>query len=213
MPIVTEIAESNSDYVLGVWEITETEQVLADRCSLTAEESHRLVSMTHPARRLEFLTTRVLVHTLAPGEVIRYDDAGKPHLESGRHISISHSQNRVAVILSFRFQVGIDIEKMRATIHRLAPKFVSEKDRAAWQVPLSENDLHVIWGAKEVLFKLYSLGEVDFRKHMHVAPVDSTDHSLVRGFFEKSDFRFDTLVHHRLMDYFMLTWACLDTGS
>ena len=41
-----------------------------------------------------------------------YDPNGKPFLSDGKQISISHSFNKVAVIISDR-KVGVDIEKKR----------------------------------------------------------------------------------------------------
>ena len=52
-----------------------------------------------------------------------YDELGKPHLKNGSNISITHSFNFTAIILSDR-KVGIDIEKRRDKILKIANKFI-----------------------------------------------------------------------------------------
>ena len=153
--------------------------------------------MSNPSRRKEFLATRVLLDALSPGERITYQDTGKPRLTSGRHISISHSHSRVAVILSSTLEVAVDIEKFRTTISTLAPKFVSEADRNAWGEPLTDEALHVVWGAKEVLFKLHSLGNVDFRQHLRVSPKQSPEALIVHGAFSRPPRTFETDIFFR----------------
>lgn len=41
---------------------------------------------------------------------LRFSNGGKPYLERGPHFSISHSARRVAVALSERHELGLDIE-------------------------------------------------------------------------------------------------------
>lgn len=212
MPIVIEIFREDSEYHLGVWEITESEESLSSSVALRAEESSRLNAMTNPSRRKEFLATRVLLNALSPNERIEYEVTGRPRLSSGKYISISHSQNRVAVLLSTRFEVAVDIEKFRSNISTIASKFVSEADRHAWGGPLTDEDLHVIWGAKEVLFKLHSLGDVDFRQHLSVSPIRSSQVTGVRGCFSKPERTFEADIFFRKEDGFVLTWSAMAPG-
>lgn len=212
MPIVTEIFGEGAEYHLGVWEITESEEFLSSSVALRAEESSRLSTMTNPSRRKEFLATRVLLNALSPNERIEYEVTGRPRLSSGRYISISHSQKRVAVLLSTRCEVAVDIEKFRSNISAIASKFVSESDRHAWGYPLTDEDLHVIWGAKEVLFKLHSLGDVDFRQHLVVSPLRSSKEPAVRGCFSKSERTFEADIFFRSEDGFVLTWSAMAPG-
>ena len=55
-----------------------------------------------------------------------YDYMGKPHLHDGRHISITHSYEFTGIIIvSSKEKVGIDIEKQRDKIIRIAKKFTT----------------------------------------------------------------------------------------
>ena len=51
-----------------------------------------------------------------------YDKFGKPHLKDGKEISITHSYNFSGIIVG-NSPVGIDIEKQREKILRIARKF------------------------------------------------------------------------------------------
>ncbi len=52
-----------------------------------------------------------------------YDEFGKPHLKDDKYISITHSFNFSGIIVSEN-KVGIDIEKQRPIITKIASKFV-----------------------------------------------------------------------------------------
>ncbi len=67
-----------------------------------------------------FLSVRRLIAEFGYSDVdLLYDEHGKPHLEDGKYISITHSFNFCAVIVS-DFKVGIDIEKQRPIITNIA---------------------------------------------------------------------------------------------
>jgi len=79
-------------------------------------------------------------------------------------ISISHSQDKVAVIAS-PFNVGIDIQKLVEKMRRLSVKFLGTTE-AEWDNSLE--DLHVIWGAKEAMYKAWGKRGIDFARDMQV---------------------------------------------
>jgi phosphopantetheinyl transferase (holo-ACP synthase) len=101
---------------------------------------------------------------------IVYNEYGKPFLKNGFQVSISHSGNLIALIVSERHPVGIDIERLRESIIRTSQKFVSVNERSELGEENEIEKLHIIWGAKEVLFKMYEIGEVDFKKDLLIAP-------------------------------------------
>jgi len=97
-----------------------------------------------------------------------YDQQGKPHLRDGKHISITHSYNFSAIIVSDR-PVGIDIEKQRDKILRIAQKFTPIEEY--YTLTSSEarvRKLTIVWGAKESIYKLYAQEGLSFLKHIYV---------------------------------------------
>ena len=102
------------------------------------------------------------------------DQYGKPFLDgSNQFISFSHSEDLVAVAVS-DVPVGIDIQLGVEKIARISHKFVNSEEASFANRDLLTN-LHLIWGAKEAVFKAYGRKEVDFRKHMTFRETETRD--------------------------------------
>lgn len=162
MPIIQDI--NDRSFRCCVWQVTETmEQLLAtlpDEGRELYEEAQQRFSA--PKRRLEFIAVRVLLHQMLPGAVIAYRDNGKPYLvHSDCRISISHTDCYVAVMLSGRGEVGVDIEQYGERVCRVASRFVNEREPVSgvWEQLL-------LWSAKETVYKMMNCREVDFREHL-----------------------------------------------
>ena len=88
------------------------------------------------------------------------------HLENGApilngdensHISISHSKDYFAVYYSKVNAVGIDIEVIQRSLFEGRRYFLNDNElRQDW----TNDELHIIWGVKEALFKL-KLGKLE----------------------------------------------------
>lgn len=156
-----------------IWEVAESPEWMRQQLPPTVEVPD-VLAQKPPRRQLEWLTSRHLLQLLAPGDICRKAATGKPYLEQGTAaISISHSRQYVAVALHPQ-SVGLDIQVETAQVERVAPKFVNATE---WQwveaAPAEQRQylLHVLWGAKEAMFKAYGLGGVDFRAHLTVQPL------------------------------------------
>ncbi len=106
-----------------IWKIEESFEALSEGIDLTKNCSNRVVNMKSDLHRRGFMSIR---HLLALGGYtdhdLYYDENGKPHLTGDKHISITHSFNFSAIIIS-DIEVGIDIEMQRSKILRIAHKF------------------------------------------------------------------------------------------
>ncbi len=98
-----------------------------------------------------------------------YDEYGKPHLVDGRHISISHSHNFTGIIISSSQEVGIDIERQREKILRIAHKFTPLQEyRTMANTDALVHKLTKVWCAKESLYKIYATPGLSFLHHIDV---------------------------------------------
>jgi len=158
--------EDNAE--LSVWKIAEQPAELLQMLA-----SHGVYAdlpfFRNENRLREWLTARLLLAEMGVKQRITYTEAGKPALEGATSfISISHTGDYVAVINHPTSHAGIDIERKGDRIFRVKHKFVNENE-IKWINPLQEMDqLYVIWGAKECAFKIYGIGNVDFREHLEV---------------------------------------------
>lgn len=176
MPLYKTITVNKKTKVY-VWNITETEAELSKNIVLTNHCQKRLVGMKSELHRRGFLSIR---HLLAEAgyedKDLYYATSGKPHLKDGKYISITHSSYFTGIIISETDEVGIDIEKQRDKILRIAHKFtpVTEYKTIANADALVRK-LTVVWGCKESLYKIYATHGLSFLHHILVADFSLSD--------------------------------------
>lgn len=210
MPIVHRNTPSDGTFSLAVWESTEPLDELLACTPLDEREILYFQSLRSESRKREFLTVRHLLSMLCgSNEGIVYNEFGKPALKSGGFISITHSKAHIGLIVSNGNAVGIDLEALRPQITTLAPKFISNRELTLFGTSLDEHTMHLIWGAKEVLFKLYGKGELDFKKDMEVAPSSTVHLHPIKATLRKNDCIIHAAIHHTVMNGFMLVWTAL----
>jgi hypothetical protein len=142
-----------------------------------------LVDLTKTAR--EKSGERELMKHLFPphGKVWSYTESGKPVLrQSGLDLSFSHSENITVCQLSPSISCGIDIQHYREKILRVKDKFLnaaellfSESMSEKEQIPL----LTAMWSAKEVLYKMYGKGFIDYLNKFTIHPFRQSDSLII----------------------------------
>jgi len=178
MPLYKTITVS-PDIKVYIWKITESEKELSLNIDLTHKCQQRMNGMKSEIHRRGFLSIRHLM--LLAGYVDKdlfYDKAGKPHLQDGNHISITHSYQFTGIIISPKYEVGIDIEKQRDKIIRIGHKFTPMEA----YVPIKDAKktvriLTIIWGAKESLYKIYATQGLSFINHIYIDDFRDTDNT------------------------------------
>lgn len=170
MPLYKSL-DLNSQTIVKIWKITESKEFFRDQLVLKTENLERVNGMKSELHQRGFLSVRMLLAEFGyEDEDLVYDALGKPHLKDGKHISITHSYTFSAVVVSSK-KVGVDIEKKRDKIIKIAPKFVGYETAY-----LSETDPKIvqkltwIWCIKESLYKLHSTPGMEFKKQFLVLP-------------------------------------------
>ena len=170
MPLYKTIAVSPETKIY-IWNITETFQTLFGAVILNEKSQIRLASMKSEMHQRGFLSVRKLLQEAGFSDHdLDYDSFGKPHLNNGKHISITHSQYFSAIIISNE-NCGIDMEMQREKIIKIAPKFIqSENAFLDDNSPDYIQKLTIIWGIKEAIFKIRNEVGISFKDHISVAP-------------------------------------------
>ncbi|WP_034041941.1 4'-phosphopantetheinyl transferase family protein [Wocania ichthyoenteri] len=179
MPLYKTITP-NSQTTVKIWKISESYADLFQSVTLKSNSLERVLGMKSEMHQRGFLSVRKLLEEFGYTDAdLFYDENGKPHLKDGKQISITHSFNFSAVIISDLI-IGIDIEKQRDKINIIAHKFIDyEFDY------LNKNDknyikkLTTIWCVKESLYKLYAKPGLSFKKHCLVIPFNIKDDETV----------------------------------
>ena len=181
MPIIHKI-ESEKITIL-VWEITESLEEIIVLGGGINTSNH-----TSEKRKKEHLVSRLLVNEICPTKTIIYNKFGAPELDNGKHISISHSKELVAVILSNK-KTGLDIEQISEKPLRLASKFISEKNL----IKLNKEKATLIWCVKEAIYKWHQKGGVDFVKDIIITEFFAKEHGKVTAYFRAKELNLNYL--------------------
>ncbi|MFS4468755.1 4'-phosphopantetheinyl transferase family protein [Maribacter sp. 2210JD10-5] len=162
---------------LAIWKVEETERFLADGITLSDHCQQRFDGMKSQMHRRAFLSIRHLLAQYGYVDTdLYYDAVGKPHLKDGNFISITHSHQFTGIIISKTDAVGIDIEKQREKILRIAHKFTPfEEYRTLANTEAIVRKLTIVWGAKESLYKIYGQQGLSFLHHIDVADFSFAD--------------------------------------
>ncbi len=152
-----------------LWKIEESVEELLQGISLTKKSENRISSMLSEIHKKGYLSIRQLLKTAGYTDAdLVYNNDGKPDLKDGTCISISHSHEFSGIIIS-KNEVGIDIEKQREKILRIANKFTPLKEyRTIANDAALIQKLTIVWCAKESLYKLFAKKGVSFLNHIDV---------------------------------------------
>lgn len=157
-----------------IWKITESYQELFRSVALKDRSLHRLEGMKSELHQRGFLSVRKLLEQAGYNDFdLLYHDNGKPHLSDGKHISITHSFDFAAIIVSHQ-NTGIDLEQQRDKIFRIADKFTEPNDiffdKQNNQRTIRQ--LTAIWGIKEAIYKFHSQKGLSLKHHINVSSFD-----------------------------------------
>ncbi|MFD0990277.1 4'-phosphopantetheinyl transferase family protein [Mariniflexile jejuense] len=179
MPLYKTITP-NSQTTVKIWKITESFDVLMEEVDLKPKSLERVLGMKSELHQRGFLSVRCLLKAFGYDDVdLHYDENGKPYLKDGKHISITHSFNFSAVIISDS-KIGIDIEKQRSKISIIANKFIDYEFSYLDENALNYiNKLTIIWCIKESLYKLFATPGLSFKQHCLVIPMSDNEQETV----------------------------------
>lgn len=162
-----EILDQNSlpmlpGYVRLAWSRMDAE---GGQDGLSGEEHEEMASLGSVRRRREYGMSRMLIRRLAgtagmePAELrILREEGGRPYGEyRGRrvHLSLTHTDRRIACVLSGDGQVGLDMEPEGRRVHAHLRSRMMHPGEVK---PMESVDTLRIWTLKEAMLKLQGRG-------------------------------------------------------
>ncbi len=142
--------------------------------AVSAQEWSTAQGFKSQKRRDEWLSWRAsLRRELGEGVEIEYRDTGAPYIVNSQlHIGVSHTRNRVAIIISDA-PCAIDIELVSRDFAGVSSRYISDCERAVIEASNEPYLLAIAWCAKEAGYK-YAGGEtVDFIKDIAIESIDT----------------------------------------
>ena len=122
----------------------------------------------------QFLAVRKILHLENPCYKIRYDESGKPFINSDLNISISHSKCMAAIVFSEHNLAGIDIEHKQNKIIRIKNKFLNDSEKLENEYQYNVDNLTMMWTAKESIYKALGIKGVSFSDNIIIKNINKS---------------------------------------
>ncbi len=201
----------DDDTEFALWKIEEKADDLYSQLQLNAHEKAYVEQLSHGKRHLHWLGTRVLLRKMLNTEEYidsRVDEHGKPYLvDIPYHISLSHSFDYAAVMISKTRPVGIDIEQVKDKVERIAHKFMRPQEMAFIKDQHKIQQLYVCWCAKEAVYKCYGQKEVSFADNISLEPFNFADKGIVSAHLNKGAINLDYKVDYMQYEDYMIGYV------
>ena len=203
-----ELEESKS--LIGVWQITETEEELRELASVPSDEMEEISFISSESLRKQRLAVRALLCELFGEKVyLSHHDNGKPYLENMvTNISITHTEKYVAIILHDEEDLGIDLESLDRDFSAVEKRALSEDEIDDLDDERRNEQLAIYWCAKEAIFKRVSAYKVDFAEQIEVERFRPRgEGELEATFIHKDGYEEDFELEYMTFDRHVLVWV------
>jgi len=186
--------------VLEIRKISDSISIgLLDLKAFSASESILL------KREQEKAGTRFLLKNLLKTALfeLAYTKENKPFLKGrAEHISISHSHDKLAIIVNTTENTGIDIEQIREKVLNVQHKFLNESELRFAGGDIDK--LITLWAAKEALYKVYGLKEIEFIQNLFIEEYTGPE---MTGRIELKDLKKEYRLVHEKIDGYKLVYV------
>ncbi len=176
---------------VGVWKISESEAELRAMTSIPSDELEEISYIKNESVRKQRLAVRALLDALFEEKVyLSHHDNGKPYIENNAiNISITHTENYVAVMLNDDDEVGVDCESLDRDFSAVAQRVFSPEEIESLDDDTRNEQLAVMWCAKEAIYKLTSQYDVDFAEQIKIDSFRFRDEGeLSATYIDKDDY-------------------------
>ena len=201
----------DDDTEFALWKIEEQAYDLYNQLQLNGEEKAFVEKISNGKRHLHWLGTRVLLRKMLRTEEYidcRVDEHGKPYLFTlPYHISLSHSFDYAAVMISKKSPVGIDIEQIKDKILRIASRFLQPNELSFISNEHKIQQLYVCWCAKEAIYKCYGQKEVSFIDDILIKPFAFAGHGNVNAILNKGNININYTVGYLQYEDYMIGYV------
>ena len=196
---------------IAVWQVTETEEELLNLTSVPTDELEEISLFRSESQRRQKLAVRALLNELFEEKMyLNHHDNGKPYLENcATNISITHTDNYVAIITHEEEEVGIDIESLERDFSAVEKKALSEDEIDDLEDNSSNKNeqLAIYWCAKEAIYKRMSQNRVIYAEQIEVEKFrPKGEGELEATFIHKDEHEEEFDLEYMMFDRHVLVW-------
>ena len=142
---------------------------------LNSDEKKILKLKKNNILKEQFLATRKVLALENSNFKITYNNNGKPSLNSKYNISISHSHEIAALVISDNSKIGLDVQLNENKIFNIQDKFLNPSEK----LNIGENPglkiLTMIWTSKESIYKAIGQKGISFSENIKIDKVIEKD--------------------------------------
>ncbi len=142
---------------------------------LNSDEKKLLKLKKNNILREQFLATRKLLALENSDYKITYDINGKPLLNSIYNISISHSHEIAAIVISDNSKIGLDVQLKESKIFNIQNKFLNKYEKSNIGDDPTVDILTMVWTSKESIYKAIGLKGISFSDNIKIDKVIEKD--------------------------------------
>ena len=194
---------------IAVWHVTESEEELLSLTSVPNDELEEISLFRSESQRRQKLAVRALINEGFEEKMyLNHHDNGQPYFENcATNISITHTDNYVAIIIHDEDEVGIDVESLDRDFSVVEKKALSEDEIDDLEKDKRNEQLAIYWCAKEAIFKRMSQNRVDFAELIEVEKFNvRKEGELEATFIHKDEHEEEFELEYMIFDRHVLVW-------
>lgn len=199
---------------LGMWKVEENEPWFLDRLNIYENEKRILKSITHPHKRLEWLSSRLcLKELLSINHKVESlnESTGEPYLsDHSYNISYSHSNLFSAAIASTQTRVAIDLEDLSKKRNmRTRFLFMHPNELQFFEQENQDEIFFLIWSSKETLYKMHGKKGIVFKENLIINPENKPigQNGIINGIIQNNGSSRDFKIYYHFFPGILLTYT------
>ena len=203
MPFLKEFI-INDKTKIKLWKVTIGE---LNTKELNSDEKKLLKLKKNNILREQFLATRKVLALENSDYKISYNNNGKPSLNAKYNISISHSHEIAALVISDNSKIGLDVQLNENKIFNIQDKFLNPSEKLNIGENPSLKILTMIWTSKESIYKAVGLKGISFSDNIKIEKVVEEDKTGIGYYTNGSEkVKFDLKFFY--IDEYTICYAC-----
>lgn len=185
--------------------------------TLNDADHEQLAQYLVEKRKLQWYASRYLLKQLLQTKQMVWlykDQYGRPYLQDiPYHISLSHTQHKVAAMIHSSLHIGVDVEQFKPKVERIAHKFTTDIECSLMPHHQKIEHLITIWSIKESVYKMYHKKELDFKENIQIQPFSYSYEDIIRVHLVTKNHQQILDVGYKTFDDHVLSWVESDTNS
>ena len=159
--------------IISIWEYFPGE-IDIKKLELSKSVKYKIKLISSEKKQKEHAVTSIILNKIFKSKVdLWHNSSGKPFINKSKNISISHSNNYVAIAYGKK-NIGIDIERPQTRIINICKKILSKKEIDILGHYPNKINACKFWSAKEAIFKFFGEKNINFKNDIDCSDFNSS---------------------------------------